>query len=136
MCCGYVLYPSNTNAKIWWCFSTPKHPLVYGLANTCKTDLIFQLTYCHITIVNALLLFINCLYSLLLLFVGPNPSPTPYPGSYNCKCSSFVYKLYSLLYLLLLFVGPNPSPTPHLGTYIVCICYCVYNHYTCGAIKQ
>ena len=27
----FVLHPSNTNAKNWGCFSTPKHPLVYGL---------------------------------------------------------------------------------------------------------
>ena len=32
--CGvcYVLYPSHRNAKIWGCFSTPKHLLVFGLA--------------------------------------------------------------------------------------------------------
>ena len=27
----FVLHPSNTNAKIWGCFSTPKHPPVYDL---------------------------------------------------------------------------------------------------------
>ena len=47
----------------------------------------FQFTYCHIAIANALY-FVNCLgllLSLLLPFVGrqnPTPTPTPYPGTY------------------------------------------------------